>query len=144
MHNITPYLVVKCAIQPCVDERGVGMEVLIVWADVWLIVTFGNLYLSLKWVLMVALSAFFWAKLVSRSCLRRNENRSISNTHKHCNLRTDWALQGSFDLLSSYASLTCQSQANKHHLSDSWFKQQLNWLLVGLILGLFVLGCLFE
>ncbi len=70
-----------------------ALKVLIVWVDngrqrVWLIVTFGNLYLSLKWDLTVALSAFFWAKLSSRSCLRSNENRDTSHTHTHTETHT--------------------------------------------------------
>lgn len=42
----------------------------------WRGCTFGNLYLSLKWVLSVALSAFRWAKLASRSCLYETKHTS--------------------------------------------------------------------
>lgn len=35
--------------------------------------TFGSRYFSLKWLRTVALSAFFWAKLASRSCLKESK-----------------------------------------------------------------------
>lgn len=37
--------------------------------------TFGSRYFSLKWLRTVALSAFFWAKFASRSCLKERKQR---------------------------------------------------------------------